>query len=220
MNKRERLEAAIAGQATDRTPIAFWRHFPGDDQAPETLAVATIAFQRRWDFDFVKVTPASSFEIKDWGAQDVWLGNIEGTRKYVHHPIEQPGDWKGLKALDPRSGALGEQLRCLKQIVEGLPDTPVIQTIFNPLSQAKNLAGDRLMTDLRHHVAAVQAVDVGQQVERVGHDADRHAQPGHDVLRVALRHGAGEYAGQKADGLQRSRQVAAGRAEELGLEVV
>ena len=157
MNKRERLEAAIAGQATDRTPIAFWRHFPGDDQAPETLAVATIAFQRRWDFDFVKVTPASSFEIKDWGAQDVWLGNIEGTRKYVHHPIEQPGDWKGLKALDPRSGALGEQLRCLKQIVEGLPDTPVIQTIFNPLSQAKNLAGDRLMPDLRHHVADFKA---------------------------------------------------------------
>ena len=59
MNKRERLEAAIAGQSVDRVPVALWRHFPGDDQDPSDLAAATIAFQRRWDFDFVKVTPAS-----------------------------------------------------------------------------------------------------------------------------------------------------------------
>ena len=63
MNKRERLEATIAGQQTDQIPVALWRHFPGDDQAPASLAAATIAFQQRWDFDFVKVTPASSFQI-------------------------------------------------------------------------------------------------------------------------------------------------------------
>ncbi len=34
MNKRERLEAAIAGQSVDRVPVALWRHFPGDDQDP------------------------------------------------------------------------------------------------------------------------------------------------------------------------------------------
>ncbi len=80
MNKRERLEAAISGQGVDRMPVALWRHFPGDDQDPAHLAAATVAFQRRWDFDFVKVTPASSFQIRDWGVQDVWTGNIEGTR--------------------------------------------------------------------------------------------------------------------------------------------
>jgi hypothetical protein len=86
MNKRERLAAAIAGQSVDRVPVALWRHFPGDDQAPAALAAATVAFQRRWDFDFVKVTPASSFQIKDWGAQDAWQGNIEGTRQYASTP--------------------------------------------------------------------------------------------------------------------------------------
>jgi uroporphyrinogen decarboxylase len=153
MNKHERLEATIAGQATDRTPIALWRHFPGDDQNPESLAEATIAFQQRWDFDFVKVTPASSFQIKDWGAQDQWLGNIEGTRKYTYQPIERSSDWRKLEVLDPRSGSLGNQLKCLDQIVKALPDAPVIQTVFSPLAQAKNLAGDRLLSDLRDHSA-------------------------------------------------------------------
>jgi uroporphyrinogen decarboxylase len=150
MNKRERLEATLSGQATDRIPIALWRHFPGDDQSPVSLAEATIAFQKRWDFDFVKVTPASSFQIKDWGAQDQWLGNIEGTRKYTYQPIERSSDWRSLKTPDPRSGSLGNQLKCLHQVVQAFPDTPVIQTVFSPLAQAKNLAGDRLLSDLRH----------------------------------------------------------------------
>lgn len=157
MNKRERLEAAIAGQGVDQLPVALWRHFPGDDQQPDWLAAATVAYQRRWDFDFVKVTPASSFQIKDWGVQDVWTGNIEGTRQYIHRPIERAADWSALKPLDARSGALGEQLRCLKMIVDALPGTPVIQTVFSPLAQMKNLAGDRLLIDLRLHPADFKA---------------------------------------------------------------
>jgi uroporphyrinogen decarboxylase len=151
MNKRERLEAVIAGQRVDRVPVALWRHFPGDDQDPTDLAAATIAFQRRWDFDFVKVTPASSFQIKDWGVKDEWAGNTEGTRRYTQRPIQRASDWRDLKALEARSGALGTQLTCLKMIVEALPDAPVIQTVFSPLAQMKNLGGERLLIDLRQH---------------------------------------------------------------------
>jgi uroporphyrinogen decarboxylase len=157
MNKRERLEAAIAGQSVDRVPVALWRHFPGDDQDPADLAAATIAFQRRWDFDLVKVTPASSFQIKDWGAQDEWRGNTEGTRHYTHRPIQHAGDWRDLETLDARSGALGKQMKCLKMIVEALPDAPVIQTVFSPLAQMKNLAGERLLVDLRQNTADFKA---------------------------------------------------------------
>ncbi|HSD83311.1 MAG TPA: uroporphyrinogen decarboxylase family protein [Anaerolineae bacterium] len=153
MNKRERLEAVIQGQSVDGVPVAFWRHFPGDDQDPASLATATIAFQQRWDFDFVKVTPASSFQLKDWGVQDIWLGNTEGTREYNYHPIQRASDWRALKVLEPRSGALGAQLKCLKLVVEALPDVPVIQTVFSPLAQMKNLAGDRLLIDLRQNTA-------------------------------------------------------------------
>ena len=157
MNKRERLEAAIAGQAVDQVPVALWRHFPGDDQQPDHLAAATVAFQRRWDFDFVKVTPASSFQIRDWGVQDVWVGHIEGTRQYIHRAIEHASDWRALKPLDARSGALGQQLRCVDSVLSALPDVPVIQTIFSPMAQAKNLAGERLLTDLRENEANFRA---------------------------------------------------------------
>jgi uroporphyrinogen decarboxylase len=157
MNKRERLESTIVGQSVDRVPVALWRHFPGDDQDPHDLAAATIAFQRRWDFDFVKVTPASSFQIKDWGVKDEWRGNTEGTRQYTIRPIQHASDWRYLKALDARSGALGTQLACLKMIVEALPDAPVIQTVFSPLAQMKNLAGERLLIDLRQNPAEFKA---------------------------------------------------------------
>jgi uroporphyrinogen decarboxylase len=156
MNKRERLEAAIHGQPVDRIPIAFWRHFPGDDQRPADLAAATVAFQRRWDFDFVKVTPASSFCLRGWGVEDEWVGNIEGTREYRRRPIHAPADWLSLPPLDPRAGHLGDQLRCLELIRSQLPDTPIVQTIFNPLSQAKNLVGADLIPMLRTHPKEVR----------------------------------------------------------------
>lgn len=38
MDHWQRIEAAIAGQATDRVPVALWRHFPGDDQDAAKLA--------------------------------------------------------------------------------------------------------------------------------------------------------------------------------------
>ena len=39
-SKRRRVEAAIAGKAVDRLPVALWRHWPGDDQDAAALAAA------------------------------------------------------------------------------------------------------------------------------------------------------------------------------------
>jgi uroporphyrinogen decarboxylase len=159
MTRRERLEATIRGEAADRAPVALWRHFPGDDQDPATLAASTVAFQRQYDFDFVKVTPASSFCVRDWGAEDRWLGNEEGTREYTRRPISGPEEWRALQPLDPERGVLGRQLHCLELIHQALGDqVPFIQTIFNPLSQAKNLAGQpTLLAHLRQAPDALRA---------------------------------------------------------------
>jgi uroporphyrinogen decarboxylase len=82
LTHRERMQACLGNDsALDRPPVALWRHFPVDDQVPETLAAATLDFQQHYDFDLVKVTPASSFSIKDWGAEDIWEGHTEGTRR-------------------------------------------------------------------------------------------------------------------------------------------
>ena len=156
-SKRERLEAAIAKDVADRPPLALWRHFPVDDQMPEALAESTALYQERYDFDFVKVTPASSFCLLDWGIEDAWNGNPEGTRDYTQRVIDEPSGWLELEVLDPQQGALGKQLRALELLREGFGEAqPMIQTIFSPLSQAKNLAGqDRLFEHIHRDPKAV-----------------------------------------------------------------
>ena len=158
MTHRKRIEQCLLGIAPDKTPIALWRHFPVDDQTPEGLAGAVVDFQKAFDFDLVKVTPSSSFCLKDWGIEDEWHGNSEGTREYTRRVINSPADWQNLKPLDPYKGALGDQLSCLKMICDELgPDVPVLQTIFSPLAQAKNLVGgQKLLVHLRQNPDEIQ----------------------------------------------------------------
>jgi len=159
MNHRARIEATIANEKVDRPAVALWRHFPVDDQDPSNLAKAVIDLQRSYDFDLVKVTPASSFCIKDWGAKDEWHAAVEGTREYTHRVIQHPSDWEKLTPLDPGKGYLAAQLDCMRLIVDELgADVPVIQTVFSPLSQAKNLVGkDSLSVHVRKYPEELKA---------------------------------------------------------------
>jgi uroporphyrinogen decarboxylase len=156
---RQRLETCLAGEKPDRTPVALWRHFPVDDQTPAGLAAVTLKFQKDYDFDLVKVTPPSSFFLKDWGIIDEWKGANGGNRDYVRRVIVDPEDWEKLEILSPTKGFLGAQLTCLRMIKDELgPGTPVLQTIFSPLSQAKNLVGpEKLPAHLRMYPEAVHA---------------------------------------------------------------
>lgn len=191
MNHRQRLQASLSGETPDRIPVALWRHFPVDDQDPHRLANATAAYQNLFDFDLIKVTPASSFSVRDWGVTDEWRGDPEGTRDYASHPIHSPEDWGQLRRLDPRKGALGAQLECLRLLASTFsPHTPILQTIFNPLSQAKHLVGkELLLVHLRQYPDALRkgletitqsTIDFIQEAKATGIDglfyAVQHAQ--------------------------------------------
>ena len=155
---KERIQACLQHEVLDRPPVALWRHFPVDDQDPRSLADATLHFQRTYDFDLVKVTPASSFCVRDWGVEDEWRGHTEGTRQYTKRVVREPRDWETLPILEPSAPHLAAQLACLRYLRTELgPDTPLLQTVFNPLSQAKNLAGNEtLLAHLRLHPQAVR----------------------------------------------------------------
>lgn len=164
MTRRERLQATCAGQPVDRVAVALWRHFPGDDQRPADLAWATLSWQTQWAWDFIKVSPASSFCLVDWGAEDRWVGGDEGNREYTRRVIQRPEDWARLPVLDPQSGRLAAQIDCLQRIAAGLQSggitdlPPFIQTIFSPLAQARNLVGqERLIVHLRQAPDLVHA---------------------------------------------------------------
>jgi uroporphyrinogen decarboxylase len=161
MNKRERLEKSFAGEATDRIPVALWRHWPGDDQRAADLARSTIEFQQTYNWDFVKVTPAESYLVTDYGLQDEWQGNLEGTRTFVKRVVSRTLDWTNLRPLDPARGSLGRQLETLRLVTDGLrnDDTPIIQTIYSPLTQAAMIAGRDLL--VRHIRTSPDRVQTG-----------------------------------------------------------
>lgn len=193
LTHRQRIEMVLSGKKADRIPVALWRHFPVDDQDPHRPARAICAYQEQFDFDLIKVTPASSFSVRDWGVVDEWRGDPEGTRDYVSFPIQQPEDWERLRVLNPFEGSLGDQLECLKLLVKTFsPHTPILQTIFNPLAQAKHLVRkDVLLVHLREHPEALRkgletitqtTLDFIRQVKAAGVDglfyAVQHAQHG------------------------------------------
>ena len=154
---KERIQACLNDETLDRPPVALWRHFPVDDQDPKSLADAALNFQQLYDFDLVKVTPASSFCAKDWGVEDKWMGDTEGTRRYTQRVIHDPRDWENLPILEPTAPHLAGQLDCLRFLRAELgPDTPLLQTVFSPLAQAKNLAGnDLFITHMRLYPESV-----------------------------------------------------------------
>ncbi len=156
MSPRDRIEAVLKGKPADRVPWALWRHFPGDDLEPRRLAEAAIAFQRRFGFDLVKVTPAAGFMAEAWGVRLEPKGDEEGTRRYLNQVVEAPADWRRLPALDARQGVLAREVEALGLIRKGVPpDVSVIQTVFSPLSVAKNLAGDAWLSHLRNEPEAL-----------------------------------------------------------------
>ncbi len=153
MTRRERLAAALRGEAVDRPPVALWRHFPVDDQDPEQLAASVAEFQTRYDWDFVKLTPSSSFCVEDWGCRVAYRGHSEGTSDYIARPVSVAADWRHIEPLDPHAGALGAHLVAIRRTRELIdPDVPLLATVFSPISQAKNLIGGGMdIVHLRRH---------------------------------------------------------------------
>jgi len=151
-DKRKRLETAVAGEKPDRVPVSLWRHWPGDDQDATSLVAAHLQWQRDYDWDLLKVGPASSYSVVDWGVEDRWVGHIEGTRERTYLPVQEAADWGLLQPLDPTKGMLATQIEVLRLIGEALgEEVPFIPTIFSPLAQAKHLAGkEALLTHMRN----------------------------------------------------------------------
>jgi uroporphyrinogen decarboxylase len=152
MTHWERLLAAIAGQAVDRVPVSLWRHFPEIDQDPVRLAEAVVNWQRTYDFDLVKFMPSGTAGVEDWGAVSAYLASPDGTRAVVKPGLTTAEEWPRLARLVPTAGRLGQEVKAVSLAAEALRgEVPLLQTVFNPLTTAFKLAGDRAFADLRRH---------------------------------------------------------------------
>ncbi|MBI2863066.1 MAG: uroporphyrinogen decarboxylase [Chloroflexi bacterium] len=158
MSRRERVFATLAGQDVDRPAWSLWRHFYDKENSAEDLAAVMLSFQRTNGFDFMKVNPRAQYHVEDWGVRWEYPGGSRRPR-LVETAIKKPEDWRRLKPLPPDAGALGEQLRALSLIKQGLKgEVPFVETIFNPISIAGDLVEDdaALVDHLRHHPDALR----------------------------------------------------------------
>ena len=158
MTKRERIKAALAGKPVDRVPVGFWRHWPGDDQNPESLARVTLEFQQRYDLDFIKIPVSSTYCVDDYGVKHEYRGNLMGDREYLDRVVKTADDWNRIEPLDVTKGKYIQHLQVLRMVIEKREsDTPVIFTVFNPLAMASYLAGDEtLLVHLRRYPDKVE----------------------------------------------------------------
>lgn len=157
MNHWERIEAALAGQATDRAPVALWRHFPNDDLDPAKLAAHSVQWQRRWDCDLVKFMPSGMYGVEDWGTVTEYRGTANGARESVRPAITSVEGWRNLERLDVRQGSYGRQNQALAMTARELAGSvPILQTIFSPLTTARKMSSERLFADLRRAPEAVE----------------------------------------------------------------
>ena len=171
MTKSERVAATLSRQAVDRPPVAFWRHVPDVDHTARGLADAMLAFHRRWDLDLIKVMSSGVYCVEDWGCQVAYQGAVNGAKVCTRHAVQTRGDWARIKTLDPGAGALGRELEAVRAIARGRDDdAPVLHTLFSPLTIARKLAGDRVVTDLREAPDAVTPA-----LEAIGETVARYA---------------------------------------------
>ncbi len=134
MTKRGRVLAALRGEPVDRVPLAFWLHNFATENSAAGLAGETRRLARVFDWDFLKPQSRAQCFAEMWGLR--YRASTERATPFAvtHTPLADAGGVARLQPVDPRGGALGEQLAALAEIRAAVgPDTPIIWTIFSPL---------------------------------------------------------------------------------------
>jgi len=150
MTPRERVNAALRGEAVDRPPVSIWRHFPNQDQSAADLAAITKSWQEAYQLDFIKLMPPGDYATIDWGAKSEYQGAPGGTRETTHYPIETAADWAKIAPVSANAGFNAEVVNACTLVREAVgPDVPVLQTIFSPLTIASKMSAGRVVDHLR-----------------------------------------------------------------------
>ncbi len=134
MTNRGRVMAALRGEAVDRVPLSFWMHHFVAENSVEGFVAESLRLARAFGWDYLKPQSRAQCFAEAWGLQYRASGERAVAYTRTHAPCADAAGLRSLKPAEPAAGALGEQLRALRQIRAGVgPDTPIIWTVFSPL---------------------------------------------------------------------------------------
>lgn len=144
MNKKERVDAALRGDPVDRVPASVWRYYHEHEWSIQALAEAMVEDCTRYDWDFVRVMPRSTYQVEGWNVKVRPADEKHQEPIIEDTPIKSMADWKRLRPLEADRRVLGEQLRVLQLVNHSIGfDAYFMQSIFCPLGVAKYLAGNK-----------------------------------------------------------------------------
>ncbi len=192
MTRTERVRAAVRGEEVDRLPVTFWHHFRPEGSG-RRLAEATLGFfDEKFDLDICKIMPDLPYPFP---------------RKSIH----DAAGWRLIEPLDPaRSPFVQQRLRTIEYLRDELgEDTPIVMTVFSPLTEAMNFCADRdlFYKHLREEPATVHAA-LETIARNLGDAMERFIDGGADGIFFALQ-------GATADDLGEGRYREFGRPYDL-----
>lgn len=151
MTPRERVWAALRGEPVDHPPVSFWGHFYHRESTAADLVEATLAFQQRYRWDWVKLNPRRHYHAEPWGVRYRYSGIRDIKPVLDAWPIHRGEDWARVTERPHDDGALGEQLEAVRLLRRALPeDVPMVQTVFTPLAILREMVSGP--EDLKQHL--------------------------------------------------------------------
>ncbi len=135
MTSRDRVLAAIRGEAVDRPPVSFWGHVYHRESTAKDLVDHTLERWQRFQWDWVKLNPRKHYHVEPWGVRYDYSRVPAHKPTVAEWPVHAPADWDRIEAKPHDQGALGEQLEAVARLRRELPaEVPLLQTVFTPLA--------------------------------------------------------------------------------------
>ncbi len=160
LDHHDRLRALREGVTPDRPPVALWRHFYKDEDDLDKYVEDMVGWQRRYDWDFLKINPRASYHYEPWGVIMRPSPDISTKPERIRFPIQHPNDWQKISVLPATHPLFDFQLRAISRIRKALPRPfPLVMTVFNPISIIGDMVPEEavLISHLREHPDIVQS---------------------------------------------------------------
>jgi len=140
LSKRQRLECVLHGELPDRPPVTAYRHFPKRERKPAELADIMLDWQKKYDWDIMKIHPSAVF------MQEVW-GDVFDYENYVQEifpkKIARATSFDDLSVFDKKdmsNQTLKDHVEAARLIKEKSDeDIPTVHTLFTPLTVVTNV---------------------------------------------------------------------------------
>jgi uroporphyrinogen decarboxylase len=142
MSHKDRLRAALAGEAVDHAPAALWGHDFRREWSAADLAAFTVESYRKYGWDLIKLNPRATYYYEAWGSTYQPTGTTQP--RLQSHTVSSAEDLANLAEIDTTTGVFAEQLDALRRVLAEVGgEVDVIQTVFNPLTVTSGLLAMR-----------------------------------------------------------------------------